>query len=101
MTSPLPIRVSHRAAAQIEEVARWWALHRPAAPDAVQQELDRAFSLLALQPGLGARALNARLEDIRRLHLSRIHYHLYYRATAQGIEVLALWHTSRGTGPAA
>ena len=99
MTSPLPIRVSRRAAAQIEEAASWWALNRPSAPGAIQQELERALSLLVLQPGLGARALNVRLEGVRRLHLSRIHYHLYYRVTALGIEVLVLWHTSRGTGP--
>ena len=96
MTFPLPIRVSRRAAAQIEEAAEWWAQNRPAAPRAVQQELERAFSLLAIQPDLGARALNTRLQGVRRLHLSRIHYHLYYRVTPQGVELLAFWHTSRG-----
>lgn len=99
MTPPLPIRVSSRAATQIEEVAKWWAVNRPAAPGAVHQELERAFSLLSLQPGLGARALNTCLEGVRRLHLSRIHYYLYYRVTGQAVEVLALWHTSRGIGP--
>jgi len=31
--------------------------------------------------------------------LKRIHYYLYYRVEQDDIEILALWHTSRGTGP--
>ena len=43
---------------------------------------------------------NARLTGVRRVHLARVHYHLYYRVTAEpAIEVLALWHTSRGASP--
>jgi plasmid stabilization system protein ParE len=80
LTRTLPIRVSRRAATQIEEVAEWWSLNRLSAPGAVHQELEKALSLLAVQPGIGARALSARLAGVRRLHLSRIHYHLYYVA---------------------
>ena len=48
----------------------------------------------------GARATNSKLEGVRRVHLARVHYHLYYRTTHEPvIEVLALWHTSRGTPP--
>jgi len=35
----------------------------------------------------------------RRLLLSRIRYRLYYRAEGEVVEILALWHTSRGTPP--
>ncbi len=77
MIRPLPIRLSRRAAAQIEEAAEWWAVNRLSAPGAVHQQIERAFSLLAVQPGIGSRALNARLSGVRRIHLSRIHYHLY------------------------
>jgi plasmid stabilization system protein ParE len=41
-----------------------------------------------------------KLIGVRRVHLSRVRYHLYYRARPSRIEVLALWHTSRGKGPA-
>lgn len=99
MTLPLQIHISRRAAIQIEEVAAWWAVNRLAAPGAIHQELEHAFSLLAIQPAVGARALNARLSGVRRLHLSRIHYHLYYRVTTHAIEVLAFWHTSRDLDP--
>jgi plasmid stabilization system protein ParE len=100
VTPGLRIDISLRAAAQIEAAAIWWANNRPAAPGAIRQELERAFSLLAVQPSLGARALNVRLQGIRRLHLSRVHYHVYYRANDQVVDILAFWHTSRGNAPA-
>ena len=65
------------------------------------EELQRAFQLIASHPFVGARAENASLADVRRVHLARIHYHLYYRVRTDppAIEVLALWHTSRGAAP--
>lgn len=35
----------------------------------------------------------------RRIFLSRVRYHLYYRMTDDAVEVRAFWHASRGTGP--
>jgi plasmid stabilization system protein ParE len=70
--------------------------------EAFDEELAEAFSLLSLQPGIGATVSNARAPGVRRLHLARIHYHLYYRVRGgEGgeVEVLSVWHTSRGTGP--
>ncbi len=45
--------------------------------------------------------MNEKLAGVRRLHLKRIRYYLYYRVKddPQQVEILALWHTSRGTGP--
>jgi len=95
----LPIKVTQRAAAQIREAGSWWLANRPAAPGALKEELERAFDLIAQQPVIGALATNIRLPGIRRIHLSRVHYHLYYRVRSSRIEVVALWHTSRGKGP--
>ena len=101
MTSPLPVKVTRRAAREIESACEWWAANRSSAPGALREEIERAFRLIALQPGVGARALNAKLVGVRRIHLSRVRYHLYYRVNTgrSAVEILALWHTSRGTGP--
>lgn len=99
MTSPLEIKVSREAQAQIEETAAWWALNRPLAPGAVRQDLDRALGLLSVDPGIGARARRAALEGVRRVTLSRIRYYVYYRVSGNTLEVLAFWHTSRGHEP--
>jgi plasmid stabilization system protein ParE len=101
VAAPLPIHIVNSAARAITETAEWWAANRTKAPNAFPEELKRAFELIASHPGIGARALNIKLSDVRRVHLARVHYHLYYRVVADppSIEVLALWHTSRGTAP--
>jgi plasmid stabilization system protein ParE len=65
----------------------------------VHEELQEAFALLKSQPGIGALAINTRGREIRRLHLSRIHYYIFYRVRANTAEIIALWHTSRGSDP--
>jgi len=96
------IRVVPSAARAIKEAAEWWASNRPKAPQAFREELESALHLIASQPMVGARARNLKLKGVRRIHLARVHYHLYYRVNLEPgtIEVLALWHTSRGKGPA-
>ena len=93
------VRVAKRAQAHIERAALWWDQNRPLAPEALDEELAEAFSLLSAEPGIGAPALNVRAEGVRRVHLARVHCHLYFRVRGGQVEVLALWHTSRGTGP--
>ena len=98
MAARLPIHIVNSAARAITEAAEWWAANRDKAPTAFSEELKRAFRLIAAHPRIGARAQNVQLHNVRRVHLARIHYHLYYRVVVDppSIEVLALWHTSRG-----
>ena len=85
---------------QIREAAAWWIENRPAARGLFRRELARGFDLITTQPGIGMKALDAPILALRRLHLYRIHYYLYYRLLdEEAVEVLALWHTSRGQGP--
>jgi len=95
----LPIRVARRAAAEIDEATAWWELNRIAAPGAVADEIERAFALIRSQPRVGALARNANLPGVRRVYLSRVRYYLYYRITPQAVDILAFWHTSRGSVP--
>jgi plasmid stabilization system protein ParE len=93
MTPPLTIRIVSSAARAMAEAAEWWATNRPKAPTAFVEDLEGALKLITSHPGIGARARNVKLEDVR-----RVHYHLYYRLTSEpSVEVLALRHTSRGT----
>lgn len=93
------VRITKRAQGQIDRAALWWDENRPLAPEAFDEELSKAVSLVGLQPGIGAPVVNARAEGVRRLHLARIRYFLYYRVRNDQVEVLTIWHTSRGTGP--
>jgi plasmid stabilization system protein ParE len=93
----LPVEVSAGAAEQIRVAETWWRANRLAAPNAVREELEKASGLIALQPEIGSRARNVALAGVRRIHLTRIRYHLYYRVleTPLRIEILGFWHSSR------
>ena len=101
MSAPLVVEVSALAVTQVRAAESWWQLNRPKAPGAIRSELERASSLIALQPGIGTRARNTTLPGVRRLHLARIRYDLYYRVVEapSRLEILAFWHASRGTHP--
>ena len=73
------MRLTRRAATEIRQAAAWWASNRPLAAGAIHEELRRAFALISTQPRVGAAARNVALNGVRRVHLSRVHYRLYYR----------------------
>lgn len=102
MNPPLPIRFTRRASRQVDDAGQWWHENRSKAPTALRDELERALQLIGSQPDVGARAQNSKLTGVRRILLRRVGYHLYYRlldTPSRSIQVVALWHTSRGQDP--
>lgn len=101
MRPQLDIHVADLARAQIRAAEDWWRLNRSKAPHAIREELERAASIISVQPEAGARALNVSLTGVRRLHLARIRYYLYcwLLDDPERIEILAFWHDSRGGEP--
>jgi plasmid stabilization system protein ParE len=97
---PLELFVSRRASREIERVVQWWAINRPLAPGAVRQDLQAALNLLLVQPGIGVPVTQASSPDVRRFYLDRIRYWVYYRVRGNRLEVLSVWQTNRGSGPA-
>ena len=97
MKTLLRIEITDNARAQISTAAAWWAKNRPAAPDAIRDELDRTLDLLRVQPAIGTIARRASLPEVRRVTLSRVRYCVYYRVAGGAIQVLAFWHASRGS----
>jgi len=95
------IEVSRIAETQIEAAADWWLKNRLKAPAAFAEEIERAFTLVCSLPFVGEPISHSRRKGVRRLLLGRVHYHLYYQVSteAETVEVLALWHTSRGSKP--
>ena len=79
MRRPLHIEVSDLARTQIRAAQDWWRVNRPKAPNAIREELERASLLISVQPEIGARATNISLAGVRRLHLARVRYYIYYR----------------------
>jgi len=95
----LRLRVVPTAERHIRIAAQWWHKNRQAAPDLFGEELARAFVLIINQPNIGPVTSDVNKPGVRRFHLSRIHYHLYYRPDPDVVEVLALWHDARGSAP--
>ena|SRR5437667_8616124 len=101
MREPLPLEVTALATHHIHKAEEWWRENRVAAPNALHEQLQRAFSLITVQPKIGSRATAVRLAGIRRIFLPAIKYYLYYRLVGgpERIQVVALWHSRRGKGP--
>jgi plasmid stabilization system protein ParE len=93
--------LTRRAAREISEAAAWWDANRTKAPNAFDDELQKTLDLVTAQPSIGAQTRNMKLSGVRRVHLNRVRYHLYYRVSPSSGEVvvLSLWHMSRGSDP--
>ena len=91
------LRISPRAARQIEVAADWWYENRPAASALFSTELERGFLAISAFPRAGGKVAHSRISGLRRILLSAVQYHLYYTISEeeQAVEVLELWHTSR------
>lgn len=95
----LRIKIAARAAGQIQQAAHWWAANRPSAPNAIHTDFGEAVSLLAEQPGIGARYGRGKVSDIRRLFLNRVGYFVYYKVHGDSLHILAFWHARREHQP--
>lgn len=101
MTSAWTVVWTENAEHHLEEAIAWWNEHRHAATELLRNELIQTLNLLSSAPHLGVLVRQRRTQQVRRVVVPRVRYHLYYRVdkTAQCIVVLAFWHTSRGERP--
>ncbi len=90
-----PLLISDRAPRELDEAQGWWLENREKAPDALEEELRAAYELLLETPHIGLRVPTRKRKFMRRIFLTRTGYYLYYLNSAPGIEILALWHSSR------
>jgi plasmid stabilization system protein ParE len=97
LTSPHAIKISPRAADQIEAAAASWAENRPSAPGAIRSDVAQMLTILSAQPGIGAPARRTRIRGVRRASLPRVRYYLYYRVSGAVLEMLAFWRKEQST----
>jgi plasmid stabilization system protein ParE len=94
------IRIAPRAGRQIRAAMKWWLVNRTAAPTMLVDELEAAYALISDLPLAGEAVFHSRIAGLRRVLLGRTQYHLYYVVSERStVEILSLWHTSRGTRP--
>jgi plasmid stabilization system protein ParE len=102
LSDRLPVIFSSRANRHVEQASAWWERNRTRAPFAVAEDLEEALELIATQPYIGPVAKDVDLPDVRRVFLNRVGYYIYYRVIGDppaSVQVVALWHGRRATGP--
>ena len=89
------------ADADIAALAVWWSENRPAARDQFDNEIRRAWQVLAESPNVGTPYPSADIPGLRRLRLRRTPYLVYYvpRPDHGDVVVIAVWSGMRGEGP--
>jgi plasmid stabilization system protein ParE len=94
------VQFLRRASRQLQLQLEWWEENRPDAPNMMQVELRRMLKLLKSTPYMGVEARDVRTPGVRRVFLSTEHI-LYYRVNEKAgcVEVLRVWHMSRGRAP--
>ena len=67
----------------------------------LSDELEAAYVLITDLPFAGEGVSHSQIDGLRRVLLGRTQYHLYYALSEDDsvVEVLSLWHTSRGKPP--
>jgi len=82
------------------EARDWWLANRDKAPNAFYEELDALVDRLATHASFVGQRVSQDL-TVRRVFLPRIRYYVYFQVVDDGerVEVLAIWHGSRGDLP--
>lgn len=93
------LKYALQASEDIRVARAWWKKNRDKAPQLLRDELKRAFALLKAQPFVGERAVDDAAAGLRRFYLKGTRYFVYYEVHDDDVEVLRLWHASRGEQP--
>lgn len=86
------IRLTQRANRDLHQISKYFTERDPVVASAIFTSLDRIFSHLQTMPLLG-RATD--IQSVRCIVVPRYPYKVFYRLTADTIEVLTIFHTSQ------
>ena len=101
MREPCPVVLSPRASGHVDLIDAWWRIWRPAAPELFAVELSAGLERLAAAPMIGLVCAGPGRLPLRRMLLRQTRYNIYYmvRPRLHRVDVVAVWHASRGKGP--
>ena len=93
------VEFSPRARRHVVTIQQWWRQNRLAAPDLFAEELAGVVADLVEGSVLGVVFATVNGLEVRRVLMPRTRYHLHRQNSSDTLEVVAVWHTSRGRGP--
>lgn len=93
--------IAARAAGEIERASTWWQANRRSARTLFVDELAAALEKIAFAPLAGRPFPSAHVPNVRSWLMPETRYRLYYSVdeAIRTVQVRAVWHAVRGTGP--
>jgi len=83
-----------RLASQLDEAINYlYDNYAPTQAEIMGKQFFEAVRLLQKAPWIGTKHKNG----MRQIKLGKFSYNIYYREKETEIEILGIWHTSRGT----
>jgi toxin ParE1/3/4 len=77
----------------LNEISAWLAINYPALAPAMERRIRAVISRVARWPESARRS--AKRSDVRVVPLGRYPYKIFYRVTAEAVEILHIHHTAR------
>jgi len=96
------VEFSPYASQDADDGRDWWLRHRDKAPDLFDEELEAAVKKLSQAPYAGEVVTTRGLKfEVRYVSMRKTRFRVFYRVNAEArlVEILRLWHMSRGETP--
>jgi plasmid stabilization system protein ParE len=88
-----PVTVAPKCDEMLNEAFEYIAKNSLKQAQIMISQYKAIISKLRRQPGLGRRYK----DGMRRIGLGKFRYHIFYKEKETEIEIVGIWHTSRGT----
>ncbi len=85
--------ISDRCKEMVRDAAMFIAQNSITQAEIFFDEFERIIDLIETMPGMGSKYENG----IRKFLLGKFPYYIYYQENENTIDILGIWHTSRGT----
>jgi len=89
-----PYVLTEECEEMLDEALMYISEDSPVQARIMRQQFTETCEMIQRMPRIGA----AYEKGMRRMKLGKFRYYIYYRETKAVIEILGIWHTSKGTG---
>jgi len=79
--------------AMLKEAIKYISQTSPMQARIMRAQFEETIKMIQRMPRIGA----AYKKGMRRIKLGKFRYYIYYKETKTAIEILGIWHTSKGS----
>lgn len=87
------IIVLYKCKIQLNEAAEYIAIDAPEQAKILLDQFEETVKIIERMPRIGV----IYKKGIRKRKLGKFRYNIYYKETKTAVEILGIWHTSKGT----